>query len=170
MKKLLVFFENRLCFWGIVLSSISIFLMTTVEVLNVFGRKFYKPWPCTVETAEALMIVAVLMGAGYVTLKEEHVNVTIVTRKMRPLFKRLLDALGSLFGAGVFTILAWGAWLKAWASIMQLEMRIGVYQFPLWPFRIIFAVGLTMMALQAYFNTVKFISQAFDPEWEPPAE
>ena len=170
MKKLISFYENRISFWGIVLSGISIFAMMTIEVLNVFGRKFYKPFPCTVESGEGLMVAAVLMGAGYVTLKEEHVYVTIMTRKLHPSLKRILDAFGALFGAGVFTIIAWGAWLQAWASIIQLEVRIGVYRFPLWPFRIVFALGLSMMVLQTYLNIVKFISQAFHPEWQPPTE
>ena len=41
-----------------------------------------------------------------------------------------------------------------------MEVRIGVLRFPIWPFKILFAVGLTMLAIQLFFNGVKFLSAA----------
>ena len=50
-----------------------------------------------------------------------------------------------------------GAWAEAIKAISILEMRIGVYRFPLWPFKTLYAVGMTFLVLQMIINTIKFM-------------
>ena len=38
-----------------------------------------------------------------------------------------------------------------------MEMRIGVYRFPLWPFKTLYAVGMTFLTIQLVINTIKYI-------------
>ncbi|MBW1773465.1 MAG: TRAP transporter small permease [Deltaproteobacteria bacterium] len=167
MKKIVSFFEGPVTTAGAALAGLSIIIMMVIEFLNAIGRKLYMPFPCCLESAESLMITTVFLGIGYVALKEEHTQVTIITRRMRPSVKRYLDAAVYLFGAITFGVLAWGAWPIAWNAMLTLEIRIGVYRFPIWVFRIFFALGVTLMALQCILNTIKFISQASDPNWKP---
>ena len=49
----------------------------------------------------------------------------------------------------------------------MLEIRIGVYHFPIWVFKIFYALGLTLMFIQSVINAIRFISQAADPTWNP---
>jgi len=107
------------------------------------------------------MIVMVFMGVGYVALMEGHTYVTLMTRKWKPSGTRFLDGLNSLFGAVVFSFIMWGAWISAYESCCKLEMIIGVFRFPVWPFRIIFALGLSLFVMQLFINSVKFIWEAF---------
>ena len=166
MKKIVSIFEGPVSNVSVALAGLSIIIMMVIEFLNAIGRKVYMPFPCCLESAESLMITTVFLGIGYVALKEEHTQVTIVTRRMRPSTKRYFDAVAYLFGGITFAVLAWGAWPIAWNAMINMEIRIGVYRFPIWVFRIFFALGVTMMALQCFSNTIRFFSQAKDPNWK----
>ena len=136
--------------------------MALIEVMNAFGRKLYIPFPCCLETAESLMITMVFLGIGYTAMLEEHTQVIILTRRFSVKAKCYLD----LFGAVTFAFLAYGSWPSSWHSMTTLEIRIGVYNFPLWVFRLFFSLGLTLMTLHCIINIVRFISQARDPSWK----
>lgn len=157
--------EQPIANFGMMIASLSIIIMMTIEVLNALGRKMLKPVPVTIETAENLMITTIFMAAGYVALKEEHTYVSLMTRKFGQKIRRLLDSFGQLVGALAFGFLSWGAWEAGWISMLQLEIRIGVVNFPIWIFRVFFALGLSLFTLQLLINTVKFSIQSFDPHW-----
>ena len=57
----------------------------------------------------------------------------------------------------IFGYLMAGAWAEAIRSISVLEFRLGVYRFPLWPFKTMYAVGLTLLTNQLAINTVKHL-------------
>jgi hypothetical protein len=42
-----------------------------------------------------------------------------------------------------------------------MEIRIGVFRYPMWPFRMFLALGLTMMTIQLFINMVKSMSLVF---------
>ncbi len=150
-----------------VLSGISVMAMMTAEFINAIGREFYKPLPCCLELSESLMITSIFMAAAYVGLKGEHTNVTIMTRRFPPRVQSFIDSFASLFGAIVFAIFAYGAWKIAFTATLKLEMRIGVFRFPIWPFRIFFAFGLTLLSLQFFSNMIKCLFQAMDRDYKP---
>jgi TRAP-type C4-dicarboxylate transport system permease small subunit len=167
MREIMPFFEGPLTKAQLVLAGAAIVMIMMIEFINAIGRKLLIPFPCCLEFAESFMIVIVFMGIGYVALSEGHVQVTILTRKMRPSLRRYLDAAAYASGTVTFGLLAYGACLIAWNSTLLLEIRIGVFHFPIWIFRILFALGLSLMTLQCLINTVKFFRQASDPHWKP---
>lgn len=157
MERIIVIYEEIFKKWGIFVISAPLFVMTIIEVLNAVGRKLFIPFPCTIESVESLLVISVYFGVSIVALEGGHVSVTIATEKFPASVKHFLDALANFFGAVTFGYLAAGAWGHAYKSISILEMRIGVYQFPLWPFKILFAVGLTFLTIQLVFNAIKII-------------
>ena len=165
MKTLVQFFERYLSVAQVIVAGSSIVIMVIIEVLNIFGREIGSPFPAALETVEALMISTVFMGIGYAALKEEHTQVTIITRRFSLRTTRLIDSLAYLFAAVIFGMFTYGAWPLAWQSILLQEIRISVYNFPIWVFRIFFALGLTLMTIQSLINAVKFLLQAFNPTW-----
>jgi TRAP-type C4-dicarboxylate transport system permease small subunit len=134
--------------------------MTLIEFLNAVGRKFFIPFPGTVESVESLLVVSVYFGVALVALEGGHVNVTIATDRLPPAARHLLDALANALAALVFGYLAAGAWAEAARSIALLEFRLGVYRFPLWPFKTLFATGLALLTIQLVLNTVKHLALA----------
>jgi len=160
MKRFVSFCEGPLIRISVAFATISIAILAVLETLNAFGRKFLMPVPCCLEAAESLMIVMVFLGIGYVAREEEHTQITITTRSMPAYVQRLLDGIAYGFGALVFGILTSGAWPLAVDKVMKFEIRIGVFHFPVWIFRLFFAIGLTLMTIQCVINAVKFTRQA----------
>lgn len=134
--------------------------MTVIEFLNAIGRKLFVPFPGTIESVESLLVVSVYFGVALVALEGGHVNVTIGTARLPVAAQHLLDALAHILAALVFGFLAAGAAAEAARSIGLWEFRLGVYRFPLWPFKTLFATGLVLLTVQLVLNTVKHLALA----------
>jgi TRAP-type C4-dicarboxylate transport system permease small subunit len=159
MKKILNVIDH-LSMYGVAIAGFSLVLMLIIEFLNVLGRELYVPLPCALEASESLLVVCIYLGVAYVNLHWQHTNVTILTMRFSFRAQKYLDSFAYLFGVVIYSILALGAWRTAIAQTGLLEMRIGVFRFPIWPFRILFAVGLTLLVLQSLSNAIKCILQA----------
>jgi len=134
--------------------------MTMIEFLNAIGRKLFVPFPGTVESVESLLVVSVYFGVALVALEGGHVNVTIGSDRLPPGARHLLDALANVLATVIFGFLAAGAADEAARSIALLEYRLGVYRFPLWPFKTLYATGLVLLTIQLALNTVKHLALA----------
>ena len=155
MERMIVVFEDRLKKWGAYLVGIPIFLMAIIEALNAFGRKLWVPFPCAVETVESLLVITTYFGVSIVAVERGHVNVDLLTRKFPRRVQNTITVFADVVGAAVFGLLTWGAWRMAIYAAKIMEIRLGVYRFPLWPFKLLFALGLTLLVIQLVFNVVK---------------
>jgi TRAP-type C4-dicarboxylate transport system permease small subunit len=159
MKKIMSVIDH-LSLYAVAIAGLSLVLMLIVETLNVLGRELYVPLPCALEASESLLVLSVFLAVAYVALNWGHTNVIILTMRLPQKAQKLLDAFAHFFAFVVYGILTAGAWMEAFKQTALLEMRIGVFRFPIWPFRILFAVGLTLLVLQSLSNTIKCLSQA----------
>jgi TRAP-type C4-dicarboxylate transport system permease small subunit len=160
MERLIMLYEAKLERWGVYLISAPLAVMTVIEVLNAVGRKISMPFPCALESVESLLVISVYLGVAIVALEGGHVNVTLMTNKLSPSAQFGLDAFANLLGALTFGFFSTAAWIEAFRSVAILEMRIGMYRFPIWPFKIIFAFGLTLLVVQLAVNVVKYTFNA----------
>ena len=137
--------------------AVPLALITIIVFFNAIGRKIGVPFPLTVESVEALIVVSVYFGVALVALERGHVNVTFATEKLSPRVNEIIDGLGHIVAFLTFTFLTVSAWVIAADSIKILEYRLAVARFPLWPFKTLFALGLTFMSIQLFFNAYKFL-------------
>jgi TRAP-type C4-dicarboxylate transport system permease small subunit len=137
------------------LIAIPLVIMTVVICINVVGRKLSMPFPITVELVEALLVISVYFGVALVALEGGHVNVTFATDKLSPRVCFFIEGLGNALAAIAFIYLSLSAWSIAIASVKVMEYRLAVMRFPLWPFKLLFAAGLSLMAVQLVFNAIK---------------
>lgn len=157
MEKMIMAYEEKFKRIGIYIIFSPLMVMTVIECLNAIGRKLFIPFPCALESVESLLVTSVYFGVSIVALEGGHVNVTIMTRKFPVWVQHLLDSMANLLASAAFGYLMAGAWAEAIKAISIWEMRIGVYRFPLWPFKTLYAVGLTFLTIQLLINTIKFI-------------
>lgn len=160
MERLILAYERSYRRIATYLVFVPLLAMTLIEFLNTIGRKLFIPVPTTIESVESLLVISVYFGVALIALEEGHVRITLATERLPPAARHLLDALASVLAALVFGYLAAGAWGEAARSIALLEFRLGVYRFPLWPFKTLFAVGLTLLTIQLILNTVKHVALA----------
>jgi TRAP-type C4-dicarboxylate transport system permease small subunit len=160
MEKFILAYESKFSKYGVFAISAPLILMTLIDTLNALGRKLYMPFPCCLEAVESLLVISVYLGVSIVASEGGHVSVTITTRKLTLSVQYGLDAFANFLAALTFSFWVVGAWKEAFKALRIMEMRIGVYRFPLWPFRIIFALGITMLIFQLVLNTVRFVHKA----------
>ena len=84
---------------------LSMMLITTIDVLGRY--LFASPLPGAFEITQLLLAATIFAGLPIVTLKQEHVTVTIASDRLPPSLRRLHAALAGLLGAAVLAILAW---------------------------------------------------------------
>jgi TRAP-type C4-dicarboxylate transport system permease small subunit len=157
VEKAIMYYERKYKGIATYLIALPLILMTLIEFLNAIGRKLVVPFPGTVESVESLLVISVYFGVSLVALEAGHVNVTVMTRRLPEGAQHLLDALANGLAALVFGYLMAGAWAEAIRSISVLEFRMGVYRFPLWPFKSLYALGLTLLTMQLVINTIKHL-------------
>ena len=107
------------------------------------------------ELVEALLVISVYFGVALVALEGGHVNVTFATDKLSPRTCFFLEGMGNAIAAVAYIFLTLSAWSIAQASVQMLEYRMAVMRFPLWPFKLLFAAGLSLLAVQLVFNAIK---------------
>ena len=157
MEKFIMIFEDHLRRWGAFVIGVPVFLMAIIETLNGFGRKLWGPFPCAVETVESLLVITTYFGVSILAIERGHVKVDLLTRKFPRSIQNGVTIFADVVGGVVFGLLSWGAWKMAAYSTTIMETRTGVYNFPLWPFKLLFAAGLTLFVIQLAINIVKFI-------------
>jgi TRAP-type C4-dicarboxylate transport system permease small subunit len=157
VEKAIMFYEQKYKSVANYLIFLPLILMTAIEFLNAIGRKLLVPFPGTVESVESLLVISVYFGVSLVALEGGHVNVTLMTDKLPAWSQHVLDVIANLLAALVFGYLMAGAWAEAIRSISVLEFRLGVYRFPLWPFKTLYAFGLTLLTIQLAINSVKHL-------------
>ncbi len=160
MERAIVAYERGYRAIATYLVFVPLIAMTLIEFLNAIGRKLFIPFPGTIESVESLLVVSVYFGVALVALENGHVNVTIATDRLPAAARHLLDAVANVLAALIFGYLALGAGAEALRSIALLEFRLGVYRFPLWPFKTLFAIGLGLLTIQLLLNTVKHLALA----------
>jgi TRAP-type C4-dicarboxylate transport system permease small subunit len=157
MKSLIEAYERVYRKWIPGVISVPLALITIIVFFNAIGRKIGVPFPLTVEAVEALIVVSVYFGVALVALEKGHVNVTFATEKLSPRANEIIDGLGHIVAFLTFAFLTVSAWVIAADSIRIMEYRLAVARFPLWPFKTLFALGLTFMSIQLFFNAYKFL-------------
>ena len=157
MEKFILMFEPRLRRWGLYIISLPLFLMAAIEAINAISRKFSFPFPCAIESVESLMVIVIYFGVSIVAQEGGHVEVDLLTRSLSLRKQNLLSVFSNLLGTVTFGYLTCGAWIDFWSSAKMWEMRMGTYRFPVWPFKMLFAIGLTLLMVQLALNSIKAV-------------
>jgi TRAP-type C4-dicarboxylate transport system permease small subunit len=138
------------CFIGMFL-AIPLMLLTVGDVM---GRSFFnKPIPGTFELSEYMLAVIVLLGAAYTQQVKGHVGVDFLTSRYSPRAQAVLQAVTTLAGLLIITILVWQGYLEGiHEKAVSDQLRV-----PQWPFKLLVAVGGLLLWLELLLD---FISSA----------
>ncbi|WP_152527880.1 TRAP transporter small permease [Lutibaculum baratangense] len=88
-------------------AAIFLLAMMLVTTVDVAGRYlFATPLPGAFELTQLLLAATVFAGLPLVTLKEEHVSVTLLSERLKGRAAALHGALSSALSAAVFIVVA----------------------------------------------------------------
>lgn len=137
---------HRVALWIASLSVLVMALLGGVDVIAATG--FGKPLPGIYEATELLMVVTTMLAMSTLQARRMNISVDLVYRRMPRLGQKVVFLISTLIGLSLFGLIAWRGWLLAWESIRQLEYTQGGIQIPVYPAKVAFALGLTLLVLQ----------------------
>jgi len=154
---------NRL---GSTIAGASLFFMMLVGALDIIGSKFLSlPLPAALETTEALMVVTAFMALAYSQSRREHISVDIVFCRLPPSAQRLLGILSHILTLSLIILIAWQGWHLGYNSWAVREYASGVISFPIYPAKILLAVGASLMVIQCLHDLItSFVMLIRKPE------
>ena len=132
-----------------VLSGFATLVIMVIVVIDVSGRAiFNSPLHSGVEISELLLVSLVFLGLASAQQKRQNFSIEILSRFLPPKAQIGVELIGYTVCLVIVVILAWTSANQAISSFNRNEMGFGIVAFPVWPSRILLALGLWLLALQ----------------------
>ncbi|MBW1777266.1 MAG: TRAP transporter small permease [Deltaproteobacteria bacterium] len=144
---------------GAILSGIALCAMMAIGALDVlFGKFFNMPIPGTFEATEALMVLSAFLAFAFNQQVKGHIQVELIISRLPKRIKLKFDSFNYLMSALFFFLVAWQGWVGGWHSLMVREYESGLIAFPVYPAKLILALGASMMVLQCLVDFANALS------------
>ena len=162
---------DSLSWWMIILAAVGLFGMMALMGVYVVSRKFGMPIPGSFHASEQMMMIVFSFPLAAVALRKGHILFELIFKRFSLKTQTRLELVSTLVGMLLFGIIAWKAWeVGVGYSFAIGEYKAGVIDFPVWPFRIALAVGLSVFSLQllviASRVAAKLVKESKEPEPE----
>lgn len=140
------------------LSGIATLLMIALVVPDIILRKYFSQTIDGASEANVLLLVMmVYIGLAGAQARGAHFRVTLVTDRLPPGAQRFLAALMALLSIAGIGLLAVMTTENAIGSVQRGEASFGVISFPIWPGRVMVALGLWLLVLQFFLDLLRAI-------------
>ncbi len=159
---------RRLALWVLLVGGLGAVMSMLLGTAEVVGNQILLiPVPGARELTESTMVLIVFGALAYAQIRRSHIRVELLYLRAGPRGRAALDVAADLFALLFFGLLLWQAINEARFSWQFGEATDGLIRFPLFPARIILAVGTGLLVLQLLIDTVTDIRRIFDGS-EPP--
>jgi len=142
---------RAVAFAGALIAGLALLWVMFAVTLDVVSRNFRgRSLFGVTDRVEAVLVLVVFLAIAYTQTRKEHVSVEAVVNRMGATPQKVLKVLALVVALLVAGYLAWALSKIAVRQYGIREVRIGIAAVPMWPSRIVAAVGAWMWALQ-YF-------------------
>lgn len=132
-----------------IISGFATLLVILIVVTDVAGRYLLNlPFHSGVELSELLLVILVFLGLAAAQQQRQNYSIDILTQHFPHRIQKAFELAGYAACLLIVVVLAWPSSKQAIASFERGESGFGIVPFPLWPARVILAVGLWLLALQ----------------------
>jgi TRAP-type C4-dicarboxylate transport system permease small subunit len=132
-----------------IISGFATLLVILIVVTDVSGRFLLNlPFHSGVELSELLLVILVFLGLAAAQQQRQNYAIDILTRHFPQWLQRLFELAGYVTCLCIVILLGWPSSKQAFASFARGESGFGIVPFPLWPARVILAMGLWLLAVQ----------------------
>ena len=170
---------NRALGWAVNTSafgaaSIVVILMAMV-VADIFGRKVLnKPVPMSYEVGAFMLVFIVFMGLAYSQRQKAHIRVEILTLRMPPKIRAVMDMFAYTLGIGIYGLIFYETFKWSYHSFEIGEYVAGLVNIPKWPSQFAVAFGAILISLQFIsdwvYRAVDLVILLRQPSGDPVAE
>lgn len=132
-------------------------LIILVIVVDVVGRAvFNKPLLGSFELTEFSLVVVVFFSVAWCAVQKGHIEVTIITDRLKARPKAVLAVFTSLLSLGIVSIIAWQCILEA-IYVMGTGKSSAILAIPNAPFYWVMSSGFVLLGFQVlidFFNNI----------------
>lgn len=148
---------------------------TLISAGNATVRKIFSMSSNALLEIQWYLYAAVfVLAAGYTLLHDEHVRIDVLSGRLSPRGRAIIDIIGALVFllpfAVLIIVLGWRYFWNAWLSGEMSSNAGGLIR---WPVYLVVPVGFTLLALQGVSEAIKRIAflagRAPDPAARAPA-
>lgn len=127
------------------LAILGIVLLNAADVISTLVLR--QPVHSVYEGTQTLMVIAVFLGLAAVHQNRAYIAVDVAYVKAPKWFRNFVDVLTIACMIAFFGIMAWRSWVAAINSTRIGEYSVGIVLFPIYPAKILLAVGVTLALL-----------------------
>ena len=150
---------KRINFIVSVIAAVFVFIMATIIVVNIVGRKLNHPLPGAIGLAGFMLAIVSFVGLSECEARDSHVRVDAVLSRLRPINRTRLLIFNYLIEMGVYGFLLWAMCSNTLTSWKKSEALIGDIFLPVYPAKTVAAFGVGLMTLQIVLKLIGFIKK-----------
>ncbi|OFW42805.1 MAG: hypothetical protein A3J29_15425 [Acidobacteria bacterium RIFCSPLOWO2_12_FULL_67_14b] len=144
----------------------AVLMLTVVPDLvarSMFGEAVYG----MAESGIFLLVLIVFLGLPVAQVWRQLFYVGVIDVYMTPSGRRRLTVIRHSLSAVISAVFAWYATLGAISSTLSDEHSYAVIAYPIWPAKIVVAMGLILLTLQLVIDAVEAWSRSDAPAEAP---
>lgn len=154
--------------WVNIIGVGILFLMVVLTFVNVVLRKFFNsPIIGVVEITEVLMIVAIFLAVAHTQNKKAHISVDIITNRLAPRPKLIMEAVHNLLAAAMFVIVIWQVYEQMLYFIQKNSQHSHYFNLPDAPFAGVIIFGCILLTLLLIRDFLVNIREALQTGLKP---
>jgi len=141
-------------------------LLTLLVMMDVFTRYVLKnPW-YYLDVNIHIMGTLILLGGGYAFLHGNHIGVDTIVSRFSPRSRTIIELILFPIFVGSIVALLWQTGISALDSWKALETYAGGFKFPVYPYRTIVVLGVSLVLLQGTANFIRNLIFVIHPKRE----
>ena len=141
---------------GAVFAMFGLFLFVLLDILS---RIFIFPLAGTTEITELLLGASAFLSLGYAQQAGMHVRVAVITSRLRPKSKAIIDAFVDVISVALFTLITWYVAKATYEMWEAKTAGYGTIQLPDWVGSFMAMLGCTTLGLAVLIGLVSRIAR-----------
>ncbi len=136
-------------------AAVALAFMMFLMVTDVFCRYVLnRPILGAFEITEFMMMVLVFFALAHAQVRKAHISVDVLVLKLSKRTQQILEAVGSVLGLGLFSLMTWQIVLHALRvyKAHQHSIDLGI---PLFPFTLLAALATAVFCLTLIVSAIR---------------
>ena len=139
-------------------AAVSLAFVMFLMVTDVFCRYVLnRPILGAFEITEFLMIILVFFSIARAQVKKAHISVDVLVLKLSKRSQQIFEAVGSLLGLGLFSLMTWQIVLHA-LRVYRAHQRSIDLGLPFYPFVVMAALGTAIFCLTLIVSALRSLA------------
>lgn len=138
---------------GVVIALLMLITVVDVALRTMTGRGLAG----AVEYSEVLLVIGVALGLGAAESNHVHVRTGVLADRLRRRSRDVVRRVGAIVPVICLGMLLWASGSQAITSTLHGELRYSMVFVPVWPARILLALGFLLV-------TIEFLRTTLSPE------